>query len=469
VVQATSDLIALVDPQGRITFVSDSVKDTLGWDPNRLVGKDLCDLVHEDDVDAVEALDAPARGTTQLVTMRLPHAHGGWRTFEVGTSDHRRDPVIGALLLTARDVTERFELQQQLKFRSEHDSLTGLPNRTSLLVDGAALLASQQPGESLAVVLMDLDRFKNINDTLGHGYGDRLLKLVGPRLRPLVRDVDVLVRLGGDEFGVLLPRATLAGARAAAVRLRDGLTGPFELDDLILDVEASVGVAVSDGAGPHDIETLLRQADIAMYTAKELQSGVEVYNRDADTHDRAHLTLLSELRRGIADRQLVLHYQPKMCLKSGVAVGVEALVRWQHPTRGLLMPVDFLPAVEQTGLIEPLTTAVLDMAMTQIKVWSVLGIHLPVAVNLSARCLAHADLPDRILAQLQSFDIAPEMLRLELTESALMAQPQRAREILTRLHAAGVGLSIDDFGTGYSSMATCSSCPSTSSRSTAAS
>ena len=451
VVHATNDVIALLTPTGHVSFVSDSVTGLLGWSRADLLGRHAGDLLSVEDDDLFTATGAPITHDdepSQVFLVRARHRDGGWRHLEISSSDRRDDPAIGALLLTARDVTERLELQQRLTFQASHDALTGLPNRAALLAGGAELLSGSA---RLAVLLMDLDRFKEINDTLGHDYGDRLLAEVGPRLRPLVRDVDLVARLGGDEFAVLLPDATVDQARAAAERLRAALAVPFQVDGLALDVDVSIGVAVGAEDGT-DVVALLRQADIAMYAAKERQSGVQVYDPHADDHDRGRLVLLSELRRGLAEGQLVLHYQPKVALATGAVVGVEALVRWQHPQRGLLAPAEFLAAVERTALIDALTDTVLDTALEQVRDWRTEGITVPVAVNLSARSLARADLPDRVLGRLRAHDVPAELLRLELTESALLAEPVRAREVLHRLHSAGVRLSIDDFGTGYSSM-----------------
>ncbi|SOE00903.1 PAS domain S-box-containing protein/diguanylate cyclase (GGDEF) domain-containing protein [Blastococcus haudaquaticus] len=456
VVQATSDVIMLIDLTGRISFVSDSVTDLLGRSPQELLGQRPHDLVHPDDpallgLPTGAEFRAGAADLPDVLVVRVRHGDGNWRHLEVTSSDRRTDPVIGALLLTARDVTERIELQERLAHQATHDELTALPNRAAVLARGAELLAARQGGGHVAVALLDLDRFKEVNDTLGHGYGDRLLAQIGPRLRPHLREVDVVARLGGDEFLLLLPDVSTEAARAVAERARAALIEPFLVDGLALDVDVSIGVAVS-GAGPLDIDSLLRQADIAMYTAKERQSGVEVYDAAADGHDRGRLVLLSEFRRGMAEGHLVLHYQPKVSLRTGAVVGLEALVRWEHPTRGLLLPGDFLPAVEQTGLIEPLTDCVLDLALAQVRAWTEQGVAVPVAVNLSARSVHRPDLPARVLSALASHGIPAGMLRLELTESALVAEPARARDVLGRLHSAGVSLSIDDFGTGYSSM-----------------
>ncbi len=454
VVHATNDVMALLTPDGQISFVSDSISAVLGWSRAELVDLHAGDLLFAEDAHLFTTTGAPITHDgepSQVFLVRVRHRDGGWRHLEVSSSDRRSDPDIGGLLLTARDVTERLELQSRLAHQATHDALTGLPNRAAVLARGEELLGDPATPCRLAVLLMDLDRFKEVNDTLGHSYGDRLLAQVGPRLRPLVREVDMVARLGGDEFAVLLPDVTVSEARAAAERLHAALGTPFLVDGLSLDVDVSIGVAVC-GEGAADVGTLLRQADIAMYAAKESQDGVGVYDPLSDGNDRSRLVLLSELRRGLADGELVVHYQPKVALDSGRVVGVEALVRWQHPVRGLLAPVDFLGAVERTALIEPVTDAVLDLALAQVHAWSAEGFQVPVAVNLSARSLARPDLLGRVLQRLQAHDVPADLLRLEITESALLAEPTRAREVLRRLHAAGVRISIDDFGTGYSSM-----------------
>jgi diguanylate cyclase (GGDEF)-like protein len=304
-------------------------------------------------------------------------------------------------------------------------------------------------GGPAAVLMLDLDRFKEINDTLGHSYGDRLLEQVGPRLRAHLREEDVLARLGGDEFAALLPGLSRTSALAAAARLLHALREPFTVDGLELDVDASIGIALGDG-GSAGMDDLLRQADIAMYTAKQMQSGVEVYTEHADHHDRSRLLLLTQVRRAIADQQFVLHYQPKVSLTDGVARGVEALVRWQHPTRGLLGPGDFIPVVERTGLIHQLTLAAL--ALAQARSWLADGVDVQIAVNLSARNLHHLALPNQVSDALARYDVPARNLRLEVTESALMTDPDKAMTVLGRLNELGVALSLDDFGTGYSSM-----------------
>jgi diguanylate cyclase (GGDEF)-like protein len=335
-----------------------------------------------------------------------------------------------------------------------HDALTGLPNRV-LLHDriGQALRASDRGLLPVALVLLDLDRFKEVNDTLGHHHGDALITQVGQRLRAAARDVDTVARLGGDEFAVLLPDVDGdTGAMVAAERLRDALRAPFDVADLQLAVEASIGVAVypSDAS---DADMLLQHADVAMYVAKRGHAGIVLYDAADDHHSTDRLQLLAELRTAIETDQLVLHYQPKLHLESGTVCGVEALVRWEHPRRGLVGPMEFVPMAERTGLIHPLTDRVLRGALAQAKVWQDAGQPMAVAVNVSTRSLLNLDFPDRVQALLAEYGVPAELLGLEITETTIMEDPQRALTVLTRLHDAGVRLSIDDFGTGYSSLA----------------
>ncbi|SDF28791.1 PAS domain S-box-containing protein/diguanylate cyclase (GGDEF) domain-containing protein [Blastococcus aurantiacus] len=287
VVHGTSDTIFVVDADARLSFVSDSVEGLLGRTPAEILGEGARQVVHPDDLARVGAgLRAGTRGTQDLpdvLVVRAQHADGSWRRLEMTTSDRRADPVIGGLLLTARDVTDRIELQERLAHQATHDALTGLPNRAAALACGARLLTDRRDSERVAVLLLDLDGFKEVNDTLGHAVGDRLLAQVGPRLRTQVRDVDVVARLGGDEFLLLLPDATTEGAGAAAARARAALREPFLVDGRTLHVDASIGVAVS-GTGPDDVDSLLRQADAAMYTAKRRRTGVELHDPSGDAH-----------------------------------------------------------------------------------------------------------------------------------------------------------------------------------------
>lgn len=336
---------------------------------------------------------------------------------------------------------------------SMHDALTGLPNR-SLLFDrfGETLLAARRADRTTGLLLIDLDRFKEINDTFGHLYGDAFLTQIGPRLRRALREVDTVARLGGDEFAVLLPDiADLNAAMAVAAQLRAALERPFIVEDVALDIEASVGVVLSGEHGT-DPTTLLQRADIAMYIAKVQNLGVFAYDPDVDGHTPAKLALLGELRRALNLGHLVLHYQPKVSIRTAEVVGAEALVRWQHPDRGMIFPDTFIPLAEHTGLIGPLTTYVLGAALTQARVWMDSGRPLMVSVNLSARSLLDERLPRQVADLLASHGVPAELLLLEVTESSLVIEPDRARRLLEALSALGVRLSIDDFGAGYTSL-----------------
>jgi diguanylate cyclase (GGDEF)-like protein len=341
------------------------------------------------------------------------------------------------------------------RHQATHDALTGLPNWELLRdqLDQGLSAASRSAGE-IALLLIDLDRFKEINDSLGHSYGDKLLCQVGPRLRSVLRDGDTVARLGGDEFAVLLPLVDGVGeARSVAERLRVALHRPFDVEGVPLDVEASIGIVVSPWHGT-DTEALLRNADIAMYVAKEDKAGAVVFQPLEHVTAPSRLTLLGDLRRALEGTdELFLSYQPKYTLDSERIEGVEALLRWQHPTQGLIPPGEFIPAAEGTGIILPLTERVLDLALAQMRIWIDAGHGVPVAVNLSTRCLLDAGLPDLVERLLQEHGVPAELLRLEVTESAVMGEAARSMEVLQRLHDLGVKLSIDDFGTGYSSMA----------------
>ena len=333
------------------------------------------------------------------------------------------------------------------------DSLTGLPNRR-LFLDRAerATAAARRDGERVGVMIIDLDRFKEVNDTLGHHSGDVMLREIARRLTAAVRESDTIARLGGDEFAVLLPDLTdAAGAETVARTLGDAIATPIILGALSLDTEASIGIAVFPDDGD-DVTQLLQRADVAMYTAKAQHLGHAFYGPENDNYSPERLALVGELRRALGENELVLLYQPKVDLTSGRISSVEVLIRWQHPGRGLLSPAEFVPLAELTTLIRPLTLHVLNRALLQVRDWNRDGRDLTVAVNVSARNLLDPDFPDAVLACLELWDVPPERLELEVTETVLMADPARALEVLNRLSEAGVGLSIDDFGTGYSSL-----------------
>jgi len=348
----------------------------------------------------------------------------------------------------------------QNEYQALHDGLTGLPNRI-LLHDriGQALRQADRELVPTALLLLDLDRFKEVNDTLGHHYGDELLVQVGQRLGDALRKVDTIARLGGDEFAVLLPRIeTGEGAVAVAKKLQATLQTPFVLEGLTVDVEASIGVALYPDHG-NDADELLQRADIAMYAAKGTNAGFVLFDPRQDQHSPKRLALLGELRQAIDHGQLVLHYQPKVDAHTGHVLGVEALVRWQHPTHGLVPPGEFIPLAERTGLIGPLTHYVLDAALRQCRAWRQAGDELAVAVNVSARSLLDLGFPDEVASLLARWEVPAGLLVVEITESIVMTDPTHALQVLGRLNEMGVQLSIDDFGTGHSSMAHLKSLP----------
>jgi diguanylate cyclase (GGDEF)-like protein len=335
-----------------------------------------------------------------------------------------------------------------------NDPLTGLPNR-ALFNDriGQAVSAAQRSAGQLAVLTMDLDRFKHVNDSLGHHMGDLVLREVAFRLHhQLQRRTDTVARLGGDEFAVLLPTEGVEGAKRVARRIVEVLSEPLTIEGHLVDVGASIGIAGYPEHG-EDADTLMRRADVAMYSAKRGGTGFEVYDARHDQSTPGRLSLLGELRHAVEHDELVLLYQPKIGLAARAAIAAEALLRWNHPERGVLLPESFVPFAEQTGYIKTVTRWVLDRALRQCAEWRTHGLELRVSVNISARDLHNPDFP-RTLAELAAaHQLRPELLSLEVTESAVMEDPTHALAILERLHAMGVHLAIDDFGTGYSSLA----------------
>ena len=348
-------------------------------------------------------------------------------------------------------------LVQKLGYEATHDSLTGLNNRRGLYTEGQARLA-KTPGRRRALLLLDLDKFKEVNDSLGHHAGDQLLVEVGARLRRQVRGEDLLARLGGDEFAVLLEDAGYEEASRVAENLRATLAEPFTtmagsspMGSLMLHSTVSIGIARFPDDGP-DLSALLRKADIAMYKAKTSGNGHHIYSDTDNAYGATRLRTVDELQAAITSDQFTLHYQPKIDLDTGDVHAVEALVRWNHPTRGLLYPDAFLNLVEVSGLMRAMTRLVLEMALDQAAAWQGRGRQLTIAVNLSASSLVEADLPQEIFAMLATRGVPPGALQLEITEEFLMADRDRARSILTRLRDGGVQISIDDYGTGYSSL-----------------
>jgi len=348
---------------------------------------------------------------------------------------------------------ERYQAQEWLKYLARYDPLTDLPNRNLLYQRlEKEIISHRGDRKSLALMLMDLDGFKEINDTMGHQAGDLLLQEVGRRLQGTSHKHDTVARLGGDEFGVLLTGVNEDSAGLAAAKLLKALEPPFVIGDLTVDVRASIGIAFFPQHGD-DGDALLRRADVAMYLAKQSANSYVIYSPERDSYSPERLGLMAELHRAIDQNQLFLVYQPKIDLVTGTTIGVEALARWQHPKLGLIPPDQFIPMAERTGFIKSLTTWGLQTALNQSRTWLKQGFEVPVSVNLSARILHDGHFHDRVAELLDRHGVSSEQLELEITESVIMADPAHALDILTRISGMGVALSIDDFGTGYSSLA----------------
>jgi diguanylate cyclase (GGDEF)-like protein len=335
-------------------------------------------------------------------------------------------------------------------YQSEHDALTDLPNRA--LFHRLASVELSQGRKRLCpttIAIFDLDRFKDVNDSMGHQNGDLLLTMIGDRLRSHLRPQDALARFGGDEFGLVL--RDVGAPKEVLLRLREVIQGELEVDGLPITIEASIGYVVAPEDG-RSVEELLQRAEVAMYVAKTARSGVVRYDNTQDPYDASKLTLVSELRHAIASNELVLHYQPKIAVGDQRAYGVEALVRWQHPTLGLLYPDRFIPLVEQTDLIDELTQWVIRQALSDLTSLGRQGDSLQLSVNVSARNLARSEFAQQVIDRLKEFEVDPQRLTVEVTETALMADAQRAAASLIEISRAGIHVSIDDFGSGQTSL-----------------
>ena len=450
-----TDLVAIADQQGRYTYASPSFQTVLGYDPDALIGSPVLDSFDARSRSEIArhwaSWQQPGAGPTRL-EVRARHRDGSWHWFELVARPVLENPAIGGIMAIARDITQRKRMEDELRHQALHDALTGLPNRTTLLERlDEALGEPRRDGGDPALLLLDLDRFKDINDTFGHSYGDAILRQVAARLRAAAHTENFVARLGGDEFAVVRAHESLESARAAAQTLTRALAEPFGLEGYVLHLTASIGIAL---APRHDASAadLLRQADVAMYAAKQ-QGQTLVYTLERDAHSAERIVLIAELRQALARGGLALHYQPKVALATGAVRGVEALARWPHPTRGPIPPEQFVSLAEQTGQMGALTRWVLEEAIRQAHRWLAQGLAIPVAVNLSAANLLDAQLYPTVARLLAAYRVPAALLRLEVTESTLMTDTARALAVLTSLASLGVGLSIDDYGTGYSSLA----------------
>jgi diguanylate cyclase (GGDEF)-like protein/PAS domain S-box-containing protein len=452
----SSDLIGVLDRDGRPTFVSPSHLTLLGYTPESVMAGALRHAIDPSSQRRLNGLVARtvrgARVEALKIEIRIRHADGSPRILEVTARNCLDDEAVRGIVLRARDVTERKHAEQSLVNQALRDPLTGLPNRKHLRAQlDEELAVAARSNRPLSVLFIDLDRFKDVNDALGHHWGDALLCEVASRLKQKIRDADLVARLGGDEFSVLLPGHGVAEATGVAERIVESLIAPYRIAGQTLVVGASIGIAVSS----EEVEAsdLLRQADIAMYVAKRGRSGVSVFSVADDQEAQHRLANATALHDAIASDRLVLCYQPQVGFKTGTVTGVEALLRWNHPERGMLAPGEFLPLAQEIGLMGPVTEWVLRTALKQLKRWHSLGLNLRLAVNLSSHDFRDTRLPNTITRLLAVHDVAPAQLCLELNEASITSELEHAGELLERLATVGVRLSIDDFGTGYASPA----------------
>ncbi len=468
-----------VDSNGKIISFNLAAERIFGYNASEVVGQDIQLLFSQDfsffvnntkmadSIDQIESYETQGR-----------RKHGD--SFHLEASVNQVCQLDGCIyIVICRDITERKQAEakirslqtdlegrvikrtqqlaganKELKHQALHDSLTSLPNRV-LLQDrlAQAIRTAKRDEHSAALLLSDLDRFKEVNDTLGHHYGDLLLQQVAVRLRSVLRDSDTVARLGGDEFAILLPDVTDQDQIIlTANKIVTAIAAPFIFEDQNIHIGISIGVAICPGDSDKP-STLMRQADVAMYVAKRSNTDIAFYKPELDEHSIKRLSMAGELRRALQQKQLVVHYQPNIDLRQNRVVGVEALVRWQHPEKGLILPDEFIPLAEHSGHIRELTAFVLEESLQQLHLWNSTGLTLQMSVNLSGRSLHDSELCDHIAKLLEQWQIKPEHLQLEITERALMYDPIQANQTLSQLDAMGIKLSIDDFGTGYSSLA----------------
>jgi diguanylate cyclase (GGDEF)-like protein/PAS domain S-box-containing protein len=457
--------MVLLDPEGQVLDANPAIERLLGYTHEEIAGKRLSKFVHQADRRRTRSAYLRMIGSSGR-SMRMQHRFVGreGQVIWVDSSTSLVKDTEGApsfAIVMIQDITQHKEAEAALlsqsalnEHQAQHDALTGLANRTLFHSRiGHVVNPRRRSDTRAAVVVVDLDGFKEINDSLGHAAGDELLVELSRRLDAGLRTSDTVARLGGDEFGVLLPEIRDRDDVLHAVeRLKSAIETPFALQGLSLSLEASIGIALYPEDG-EDVEALLRRADAAMYHAKDEGSSWAFYDASRIRHGTPRVTLMGELRRALDRQELVLHYQPKAVLADGEVHAVEALLRWQHPERGLVGPDEFIPMAQQTGLIKPLTLYVIDEALRQCHVWLDDGLSLAIAVNLSARNLLDGDFPGQVRGMLDRWEIDPGLLEFEITESAMLTDPGRTRLILEQFSEMGIRLSIDDFGTGYSSLA----------------
>jgi diguanylate cyclase (GGDEF)-like protein/PAS domain S-box-containing protein len=459
-VQHSTDMVVVIDTSGAVRYASPSVDSALGAEPDSLIGRRVQDVFSQSNLDWDAQLGPRStgeRGAPELVEFTFRNHTGDWRTIETSITDLRDEPAVGGVVLNARDVTDRRGMEQRLRYQATHDELTGLANRVQALDDLDGMLGRNSGSTTVAAILIGLDDFKDINDSLGHGFGDRLLVAVAERITGLLGFGDVAARVGGDEFVVVLERAhgenhvtDLADQMLSAIAL------PYDIDGRELTVSASAGI-VFDHDRTNTGEILLRNADIAMYRAKtqgKRQSVVFETQMHTASFDR--LELRADLARAITSEQFLAHYQPVVDIETRRIVGAEALIRWDHPQRGLVGPGLFIPLAEESGLIGALGEWILERACTDLARWrEEIGepmMDFTISVNLSVQQLHDEMIVNTVRDILERAGLPAERLVLEVTESTLITETDKIRAVMQQLRALGSRLAVDDFGTGYSSL-----------------
>jgi diguanylate cyclase (GGDEF)-like protein/PAS domain S-box-containing protein len=452
------DAVSVVDAQGRVTYESPSVTAVLGYAPQELLGTNSLEIVHPEDLSRAQQIlgeVAATPGGTGAAELRVQAVDGRWLWVDVRVTNLLDDPNVNGIVANFRDVSERKQLEDKLAAQAFHDPLTGLANRL-LLVDrvGLALERAVRHHRPLALLFIDLDNFKGINDGLGHELGDQVLRQVGDRFLQILRSVDTASRLGGDEFAILLEETSLEAAIQVAQRILADFEAPLRLEGHEIYVNTSIGISSTD-EGKETASELLRNADLAMYVAKSNGKGTfAVFEPSMYSDTLETMSLKTDMRKGLQEDEFINFYQPIFSLEGAILEGFEALVRWDHPARGLLSPAEFIPIAEESGLIVELGKQLMSKACARAQRWrETFSPDLKININLSAKQLRDGDLVPTVLSVLEQSGLPTQNLVLELTENLLMHELEGTLSRIDALRAAGIRIAIDDFGTGQSSLA----------------